>query len=85
MRSRWNAVALQPAARPKVGGLEAAGGLTAVAIAAVVYSQFDLRGPLARDSAIYVYGGQQFIHGVPPYASIMDPKGPISGILCGFG
>ena len=59
--------------------------MAALAIASVVYSQFNLYGSLGRDSAIYVYGGQQVTHGVPPYASIMDPKGPISDILCGFG
>jgi hypothetical protein len=66
--------------RPKV-----VGGLGALAIAAVVYSQFNLYAKVDRDSAIYLYGGQWFAHGVPPYASIMDPKGPLPGILCGFG
>jgi hypothetical protein len=61
------------------------GGFAALAIGSLVYSQFNLYGNLARDSAIYLYGGQRFVHGVPPYASIMDPKGPMSGILCGFG
>lgn len=62
-----------------------AGGLAAVLIAAVVYSQFNLYSSVGRDSAIYIYGGQQFAEGVPPYASIMDPKGPMTDILCGFG
>jgi hypothetical protein len=66
--------------RPQV-----AGGVVAVTIAAIIYSQFNLYGHLGRDSAIYVYGGQRFTHGVPPYASIMDPKGPLPSILCGFG
>ncbi|MGH8859706.1 MAG: hypothetical protein ACRDVG_00465 [Jatrophihabitantaceae bacterium] len=74
------AAALRRTIDPKV-----VGGLGAVTIAAVVYSQFNLYGLLGRDAAIYVYGGQRFTHGVPPFASIMDPKGPISGILCGFG
>lgn len=62
-----------------------AGGVGAVVVAAVVYLQYSFYLGFNRDSAIYVYGGQRFTHGVPPYASIMDPKGPVSGILCGFG
>lgn len=80
MRDWWPAVARHRATRLKV-----AGGLAAVTMAAVVYSQFNLYGSLSRDSSIYIYGGQQLIHGVPPYASIMDPKGPMPGILSGFG
>jgi hypothetical protein len=62
-----------------------AGGMAALAIGAVVYSQLNLYSRLTRDDAIYLYGGQRVTHGVPPYASIMDPKGPIPGILDGFG
>jgi hypothetical protein len=80
MRSEWPVGALRSAARPTV-----AGGLGALVIAAVVYSQLNIYSALARDPAIYLYGGQRLTHGVPPYASIMDPKGPISPILCGFG
>ena len=61
------------------------GAAAVLTIASIVYSQFDLYGHLSRDSAIYIYGGQRLTHGVPPYASVMDPKGPLSGILCGFG
>jgi hypothetical protein len=72
--------ALRRVVEPRV-----AGGLGVVLTAGLLYSRFDLHAKLVRDSAIYLYGGQRFIHGVPPYASIMDPKGPLSGILCGFG
>ncbi|HEY2298093.1 MAG TPA: hypothetical protein VGH43_10220 [Jatrophihabitans sp.] len=75
-----SAAALGRALRTK-----AAGGIWALTIAAVVYSQFNIYGKLSRDSAIYVYGGQRFVHGAPPYVSIMDPKGPLSSILCGVG
>jgi hypothetical protein len=54
-------------------------------MAAVVYLQFSFYLGFGRDPSIYLYAGQRFTHGVPPYASIMDPKGPVSGILCGFG
>ena len=80
MKIDWRAVQAGVAGRRNVVG--AAAVLT---IASIVYSQFDLYGHLSRDSAIYIYGGQRLTHGVPPYASIMDPKGPLSGILCGFG
>lgn len=79
-RIQWPATALDRAAQLKV-----AGGLAAVTFAAVVYSQFNLYNELSRDSSIYIYGGQRLTHGVPPYASIMDPKGPMPSILCGFG
>lgn len=62
-----------------------AGGLGSLVIAFVIYGQFGLHGWLKRDSAIYMYGGQQMLHNRPPYVSIMDPKGPVAGILCGFG
>ncbi len=61
------------------------GGVAALVLAAVVYLQFSFYLGFGRDQSIYVYGGQRVTHGVPPYASIMDPKGPVSGILCGFG
>lgn len=70
---------------PEPAAYKVAGGLAALAIAAVVYSQFNLHRRLMRDDAIYLYAGQRFTHGVPPYASIMDPKGPMPGILDGVG
>lgn len=80
MRSGWVRVPVRHLMAPKVSG-----GLVAIAIAALVYSQYNLYGNLGRDSSIYLYGGQRFTHGVPPYASIMDPKGPMPGIINGFG
>ncbi len=62
-----------------------AGGLASVVIAAVVYGQFSVDSWLKRDSAIYMYGGQQLLHDRPPYVSIMDPKGPLAGFICGLG
>ena len=80
MKINWPVVAVGRDAQRKLAGAAAA-----LAIASIVYSQFDLYGHFSRDSAIYLYGGQRMTHGVPPYASIMDPKGPITSILCGFG
>jgi hypothetical protein len=61
------------------------GALGVLAVAAWLYSRFDLHGRMIRDSAIYIYGGQQVLHGRQPYVSEMDPKGPISSILASFG
>src|SRR5215471_18734382 len=50
-----------------------------------VYLQYGLNGWLARDPAIYMYGGQQMAQGVPPYVSIFDVRGPLTPILPGIG
>jgi hypothetical protein len=75
--SRW------PWARER--RLEFAGGLLVLVVAAVVYAAFSINGILTRDASIYVYGGQQLVHGVPPYASIFDPKTPFATFLNAFG
>jgi hypothetical protein len=54
-------------------------------VAAVVYAAFSINGILTRDASIYVYGGQQLVHGVPPYVSIFDPKTPFATFLNAFG
>ncbi len=84
MSTGWASAALERASR-LLSRPAVLGALGVLTIASVVYSQFDLYGKFSRDSAIYVYGGQRLTHGVPPYASEMDPKGPVSSILCGFG
>lgn len=61
------------------------GGLVALATAATLFTRFNLHAKMVRDSSIYIYGGQQMTHGLPPYASEMDPKGPMSSIIAGFG
>ena len=60
-----------------------AGGLVSTIVAAVLFSRVGIDGFLYRDEAIYAYGGQQMMHGVAPYASIFDPKGPAATIVCG--
>ncbi|MCP5461965.1 MAG: hypothetical protein H7A34_02135 [bacterium] len=54
-------------------------------LSAIVFGQFGFKGELTRDEAIYMYSGQQFAHGVAPYASIFDHKGPMASIITGFG
>jgi hypothetical protein len=65
--------------------LEVGGGILVLIVAAVVYAAFSINGILTRDASIYVYGGQQLVHGVPPYASIFDPKTPFATFLNGLG
>jgi MFS family permease len=59
------------------------GGLVSIAVAVALYTRFDIDGALSRDEAIYAYGGQQLAHGVPPYASIFDPKAPLATMIAG--
>lgn len=60
-----------------------AAGAAVVVVAVVLYARFSINGDLSRDESIYVYSGQQFAHGVPPYASVFDPKTPLPSILAG--
>ncbi len=54
-------------------------------IAAYVYSRFGFLGKLLRDDAMYVYGGQRMVEGIPPYLGIFDFKGPITTMVAGGG
>lgn len=65
--------------------LRTAGGVAAVAVPVVLYTRYSVDGGLSRDEAVYAYGGQQLVHGVPPYASIFDPKAPLATFLSGLG
>ena len=67
------------------GWLKVAGGAASVVVAIVLFTRFSIDGALSRDESIYVYGGQQLTHGVAPYASIFDPKGPLATMLAGVG
>ena len=49
-----------------------------------VYSRFGSQARLLHDDAIFAYGGQQMVRGIPPYVSIFDHKGPLTTILCGI-
>jgi hypothetical protein len=64
--------------------LTVAGMLTSLAVAVGLLSRFGINDTLKRDQAIYAYGGQQMAHGVPPYASIFDPKTPLATMIAGL-
>ena len=57
--------------------------LLVLAVAVLVYTRFGINDLLYRDEAIYAYGGQQLVEGVPPYVSIIDPKTPLATVLSG--
>lgn len=59
------------------------GALVVVAVAVLVFTRFSLHNTLDRDESIYAYGGQRLADGVAPYASIFDPKGPLTTIIAG--
>jgi hypothetical protein len=65
--------------------LVAAGALLSLLVAAALFSRYGIDGALARDEAVYAYGGQQVDHGVPFYASIFDQKTPGAAYLAGLG
>jgi hypothetical protein len=50
--------------------------------AAVAFSLIGTHGALLHDPAVYVYGGQRLLDGVPPYVSIFDIKAPLGTFLC---
>jgi hypothetical protein len=54
-------------------------------VAVVVYSLHGFRGYLDRDVALYAYGGQQVVDGVPPYVGVLNRAGPLAHILPGIG
>jgi hypothetical protein len=62
---------------------ERAGVLLSLGIGVALYTRFGFDDSLRRDEAIYVYAGQQLAEGVPPFASIFDPKTPLAAIIAG--
>ncbi|MGZ4501982.1 MAG: hypothetical protein ACXVXD_16250 [Nocardioidaceae bacterium] len=67
----------------RAGLLDLAGAGAAVAVGVALFTRFGIDGTLTRDEGIYTYSGQQLAHGVPPYASIFDPKAPLATMLAG--
>jgi hypothetical protein len=65
--------------------MEVALALIIFALAANIYSNFRFDGPLYRDLAIYLYGGQRVAEGGLPYVDVFDHKGPIPHLLAGLG
>lgn len=49
------------------------------------FAQVGTKLPLSQDEAIYAYGGEQLLKGVPFYVSIFDAKGPLAATLGGAG
>lgn len=72
---------VQPTRRAGLSVL--AGAVAVVGVAVALFTRFGINGLLSRDESIYTYGGQQLSHGVAPYASIFDPKTPLSTIIAG--
>jgi hypothetical protein len=62
-----------------------AGGVLSLLVAALLFSRYGIDGALARDEAVYAYGGQQLDAGVPFYVSIFDQKTPGAAYLAGIG
>ena len=62
-----------------------AGAVASLLVGAALFSRFGIHGALARDEAVYAYGGQQLSRGVPFYASIVDQKTPGAAYLAGLG
>jgi hypothetical protein len=50
-------------------------------VGVALYTRFGFHDRLWRDEAIYAYAGQQMAEGVPPYASIFDPKTPLASMI----
>ena len=61
------------------------GLLVTLALAIGLFAQFSIDDRLSRDDAIFTYGAQQLVHGVPYYKSIFDAKGPIAPMVGAIG
>jgi hypothetical protein len=53
--------------------------------ALVVYGFRGFRGYLGGDLGLYVYAGQQFADGVPPYVGVLTRVGPLAQMIPGLG
>lgn len=68
---------------PRVATAVAA--LVVFLVAVYGYAQYGFDGLLLRDDAVFAYAGQQLALGVAPYASIFQPKTPLSVFFAGLG
>lgn len=55
-----------------------------IVVSGSVYSLQGMNTILGRDNAIFLYAGEQFADGVPPYVSIFENKGPMPSFLAGW-
>jgi hypothetical protein len=53
--------------------------------ALVVYGLRGFRGFLGGDLGLYLYAGQQFADGVPPYVGVLNRAGPLAHVIPGLG
>ena len=58
--------------------------LVVALVALVVYALHGYDGVLTRDLGIFVYGGEQVTHGVPPYVGVFNSVGPLADALPGL-
>ena len=54
-------------------------------VALVVYSLHGFQTTLERDQGTFVYGGQEFVRGTPPYQGIFNSVGPLGDMTAGVG
>jgi hypothetical protein len=53
--------------------------------ALVIYVLRGFRGLLSGNLGLYLYAGQQFADGVPPYVGILNRAGPLAHMIPGVG
>lgn len=58
--------------------------LLVAVLALAVYAVHGFNGPLDHDLGVFVYGGTQFAHGVPPYVGIFNSVGPLADAVPGL-
>jgi hypothetical protein len=54
-------------------------------VALLVYALPGFQASLGRDPATFIYGGQRFTEGIPPYRGIFNSVGPIGDMVAGVG
>lgn len=66
------------------GRVDPLGPLLAL-VAVGVFVAHGFHGHLYRDAAVYAYGAQQVVEGVPPYVSILNRAGPLAHLVPAIG
>ena len=70
----------------RIGELWSTGTVDPVLVWLVAFGIYVLRGysaPLSRDLGTFVYGGEQFAHGIPPYVGVFNSVGPLADMMPG--
>lgn len=62
-----------------------AGLLITLALAVGLFTRFSIDDRMNRDEAVWMYGAQQFVEGVPYYNAIFDAKTPLAPMLAAAG